>query len=184
MPELSKEESEELIRLKEKLKHYEEKLKELERLKKVEQSLIVGLKEEGFSDKALELFRFRKNFLVEGDTLENDPDAVGGFTGTCGDRVDTYLRIDKEKGIIENAKYRTNGCPGAVTSASALTELAKGKRLEEALKLNVADVIGYLEDGTGSLPKHMWDCCAIAVGSLREAIKQYTGRYRRSTENK
>jgi NifU-like protein len=81
------------------------------------------------------------------------------------------LRIDKEKGTIEDAKYRTDGCPGAVTSASALTELAKGKRLEETLRLNVDDVVRYLEDGTGSLPKHMWDCCAIAVGSLREAIK-------------
>lgn len=139
---------------------------------------MVWLKEEGFSEKALDFFRYRKNFLVEGDPLENNADVVGVFSGKCGDRVDTYLRIDKEKGIIEDAKYRTNGCPGAVTSASALTELAKGKRLEEALKLNVADVLGYLEDGPGSLPRHTWDCCAIAVGSLRETIKQYTGQIR------
>lgn len=171
MSELGKEASEELSRLKEKLKDYEQKLRDLERLKKVEQSIMVGLKEEGFSDKALDLFRYRKNFLIEGDPLEDDADGVGGFTGTCGDHIDTYLRIDKEKGIIEDAKYRTDGCPGAVTSASALTELVKGNRLENALRLHVVDVVRYLEDGTGSLPKHMWDCCAIAVGSLREAIK-------------
>ena len=178
MPELSKEASEELSRLKEKLENCEEKLKDLERLKKVEQSIMVGLKEEGFSDKALDLFRYRKNFLIEGDPLENNADVVAGFTGACGDHVDTYLRINKEKGIIEDAKYKTDGCPGAVTSASAVTELAKAKRLEEALKLNAADVVRYLEDGTGSLPKHMRDCCAIAVGSLREAIRKYKERTR------
>jgi transcription termination factor NusB len=63
MSELGKEASEELSRLKEKLKDYEQKLRDLERLKKVEQSIMVGLKEEGFSDKALDLFRYRKNFL-------------------------------------------------------------------------------------------------------------------------
>ena len=173
MSELNKKKSEELHRLKEKLKHYEEKFKELERLKNVEQSIIVGLKEEGFSDKALNFFRYRKNFLLEGDPLEKNADVIGGFTGKCGDHIDTYLRINKEKGIIEDAKYKTDGCPGAFTSASAVTELAKGKKLEEALKLNVADVLRSLEDGTGGLPKHMWDCCAMAVGSFQEAIKQY-----------
>jgi NifU-like protein involved in Fe-S cluster formation len=173
MSELNKEELEELRRLKEKLKRYEEKLKELQRLKNVEQSIIVGLKEEGFSDKALDFFRYRKIFLLEGDPLEKNADAIGHFTGKCGDHIDTYLKIDKEKGIIDDAKYRTDGCPGAVTSASALTELAKGKNVEEASKLNVSDVVRSLEDGTGSLPKHMWDCCAMAVGSLREAVKRY-----------
>ena len=176
MTELSKQESEELSRLKAKLKNYEEKIRDLERLKKIEQSIMVGLKEEGFSDKALDLFRYRKNFLVEDDPLEKNADVVGGFTGACGDHVDTYLRVSKEKGIIEDAKYRTDGCPGAVTSASAVTELAKAKRLQEALKLNVTDVVRYLEDRTGSLPKHMRDCCTIAVGSLREAIRKYEGK--------
>ena len=166
-------ESEELKRLKEKLKHYEEKLKELERLKKVEQSLIVGLKEQGFSDKALNFFRFRLNFLLEDDQLEKNADTIGSFSGKCGDHINTYLKINKKGDSIEDAKYRTDGCPGAVTSASVLTELAKDKKLKDAIKLNVVDIVRSLEDGTGSLPKHMWDCCAIAVGSLRVAIKQY-----------
>lgn len=93
--------------------------------------------------------RAHKNFLVQGNPLENNADSVGGFTGTCGDHVDTYLRIDE--GIIEDAKYRTDGGPSAVTSASALTEIVKGKRLEEALRLHVADVIEYLKEGTKSL---------------------------------
>lgn len=173
MLELNKRELKELARLKEKLKRYEEKIKELERLKNVEQSIMVGLKEEGFSDKALDFFRYRKNFLLKGDSLEKNADEIGGFTGKCGDHIDIHLRIDKEKGIIDDARYRTDGCPGAVASASALTELAKGKNVEEALKLNVVDAVRSLEDGTGGLPKHMWDCCAMAVGSLREAIKRY-----------
>jgi NifU-like protein involved in Fe-S cluster formation len=173
MSKLSTEELEELRRLKEKLKQYKEKLKELDRLQKVEQSIMVGLKEEGFSDKALDFFRYRRNFLLEGDPLAKNAETTGGFTGKCGDHIDTYLRIDQDHGIIEDAKYRTDGCPGAVTSASALTELAKGTNLEEALQLNVGDIVKSLEDGTGGLPKHMLDCCAMAVGSFREAIKRY-----------
>ena len=169
-------ESEELTRLKEELKHYKKKFKELERLKKVEQSVIVGLKEQGFSDKALNFFRFRLNFLLEEDPLEKNADAKGGFSGKCGDHIYTYLKINKEKNIIEDAKYKTDGCPGAVTSASALTELAKGKNIENAKKLNVFDIVRSLEDGTGSLPKHMWDCSAMAIGSLQEAIKRYKKR--------
>ena len=166
--------SEELSReeLMEKLREYEEELQELRRLKLVEQSVIAGLKEEGFSDKALRYFRYRKNFLLEDDPLKKNADVVGGFTGACGDHVDTYLKID-ERGVIEDAKYTTDGCPGAVTSASAIAELAKGKTLEEARKFTARDVIEYLKEGPRGLPRHMYDCCGIAVGSLREAIRRY-----------
>ena len=142
----------------------EKELKELKRLRKVE-------KEEGFSDKALEFFRYRKNFLIEGDELENKADAIGNFTGACGDSVTIYLKISEGK--VEDAKYRTNGCPGAVTGASALTEIAKGKTVEEVNKLKISDIVDFLREEDKSLPKHMYDCCGIAIGSLTKAIKQY-----------
>lgn len=155
----------------EKVRKYEEELQELRRLKLVEESVIAGLKEEGFSDKALKYFRYRKNFILEDDPLKENADAKGGFTGSCGDHVDTYLKINGD--IIQDTKYMTDGCPGAVTSASAITELAKGKTLEEAKKFTVRDVIADLKEGARGLPRHMYDCCGITVGSLREAIKQY-----------
>ncbi len=55
----------------------EEELEELKRLKSVEQSVIAGLREEGFSEKAIEFFRYRKNFLLPDDSLKETADTVG-----------------------------------------------------------------------------------------------------------
>lgn len=164
LEELSKDE------LIEKLRKYEEELEDLERLKSIEQSTMRGLKEEGFSEKALELFKNKENFLTQ-DPSEYKADASGGFTGACGDHVDTYLKIDER--VIQDAKYTTDGCPGAVTSSSAITELAKDKTLKEAKEYTVSDIVEYLKEGDRGLPEHMHDCCGIAVGSLQKAIKQY-----------
>lgn len=154
MPEISKEE-----------------LEELRRLRLVEQSVIAGLREEGFSDKALEYFRYRKNFLLPNDPLKDNPNIVGSFTGACGDHVDIYLKIEGDR--IKDAKYLTDGCPGAVTSASALTETIKGKRIDQIIRLRVPDIVGFLKEGPRGLPKHMYDCCGIAIGALRDAIAKY-----------
>ncbi|MCK4416883.1 MAG: iron-sulfur cluster assembly scaffold protein [Candidatus Latescibacteria bacterium] len=161
MSEKSKEE------LEKKLEECEKKLEEMERLKMVEQSVIAGLREGGFSEKAIKLFRYRKNFLIQ-DPSEYEADAVGSFTGSCGDHIDTYLKI--EGNVIKDAKYRTDGCPGAVTSGSALTELAIGRTMEEARKLSVKSVVEYLKEGPRGLPKNMYDCCGMAIGALRDAI--------------
>lgn len=157
--------------LEEKLEECEKKLEELKRLEQVEKSVISGLREGGFSDKAIGFFRYRRNFLVEGDPLGYSADAIGNFTGSCGDTITIYLRI--KGNTIRDAKYRTDGCPGAVTSASALTELIRGKNIEEASKLNVDSVVEFLKEGSRGLPKNMYDCCGIAVGSLRKAIGGY-----------
>lgn len=148
-----------------------QELLELQRLRLVEESVIVGLREEGFSEKAIKLFRYRKNFLTQQDVLKDSADAIGAFTGACGDQITTFLKIDRD--LIDDAKYTTDGCPGAVTSASALIEMVKGKRLNEAAMLTVKDVTEFLKEGATGLPKNMWDCCGIAVGSLRQAINNY-----------
>lgn len=165
--------------IEEKLRECEKKLGEMERLKLVEQSVIIGLREGGFSEKALELFRYRKNFLTQIPSGYK-ADTVGSFTGSCGDRVDIYLKIEED--AIKGMKYTTDGCPGAVTSASALTELAIGKKLKEVRKLTVNSVVEYLKEGPKGLPKNMHDCCVIAVGSLRDAVnkfklKKYKSKY-------
>ncbi len=157
--------------LEEQLKECRKKLQELERLKLVEESVIVGLREEGFSEKAIELFRYRKNFLTQQDPLKDNAEVIGFFTGACGDQITTYLKLRGD--AIDDAKYTTDGCPGAVTSASALSEMVKGKHLNEAAKLGVKDVIEFLKEGSTGLPKNMWDCCGIAIGSLRQAINNY-----------
>lgn len=153
------------------LEECKQKLQELRRLKLVEESVIVGLREEGFSKKAIELFRYRKNFITQHDPLKDDADAIGVFTGVCGDQITTYLKISDQR--ILDAKYSTDGCPGAVTSASALTEMVKKQSIDRARSFTVTDVTEFLKEGATGLPQNMWDCCGIAVGSLRQAINNY-----------
>ena len=148
-----------------------EELEELRRLKLVEQSVVTGLKEAGFSDKALEFFGYKKNFLLDEDFLKRDADAIGGFTGACEDHVGIYLRIEENK--IRDAKFVTYGCSGAVISAAALAEMAKNRNIDEAFKLNVSDVVEFLREGSKGLPKHVYDCCNIATGALKDVIARY-----------
>ncbi len=157
------------------LKECEKKLEETNRLRLVEESVMAGLREEGFSEKALEFFRYRKNFLVVSPE-EYNADVVGSFTGSCGDKIDTYLKI--EGGIIKDAKYTTDGCPGAVTSGSAMTSLIVGKNVEDIEDISVTSIAEYLREGHKGLPEHMYGCCGIAVGSCRDAINRYKGAKR------
>jgi len=154
MPEMSKEEFE-----------------ELKRLRLVEQSVMIGLKEMGFSDKALEFFGYKKNFLLDGDSLKENANAIGGFTGACGDHVDIYLKI--RENVIENAKFISYGCSGAVISAAALAEMIKNRNIDQAFKLDISDVVEFLKEGSRGLPRSKHDCCDIAVIALRDAIDRY-----------
>ncbi|MCD6371743.1 MAG: iron-sulfur cluster assembly scaffold protein [Candidatus Aenigmarchaeota archaeon] len=124
------------------------------------------LRNAGFSEKAINYLESDHNVgKIEG------ADAIGSYTGKCGDTIIMYLRI--EEGIIKDAKFIYTGCAGAGSSGSAITELAKGKRLEEALKLSLNDVVEHLKEGEKGLPRHKYDCAEIAINSLRDAIRQY-----------
>ncbi|MBO4344117.1 MAG: iron-sulfur cluster assembly scaffold protein, partial [Victivallales bacterium] len=78
-----------------------------------------------------------------------DADAVAEVGNiTCGDAPKLYLKLDAE-GKIADAKFRTFGCASAIASSSALTELIKGKTLDEAAKITNKDIVALL----GSLPE-------------------------------
>jgi len=124
------------------------------------------LRESGYSEKAI---RYLKNDTNVGK-IEN-PDAVGDYTGECGDKIRTFLRVNDD--IIEDVKFIYSGCAGAGSSGSTITKLAKGKTLEEAKELSLGDVLEHLEVGEKSLPESKYDCCEIAIRSLREAIEKY-----------
>ena len=124
------------------------------------------LREAGYSEKAI---RYLQNDINVGK-IEN-PDAVGDYTGECGDTIRIFLRVNEN--IIEDAKFIYSGCDGAGTSGSAITELAKGKGFEEAIKLSLGDVLEHLKVGEKSLPESKHDCCEIAIRSLRGAIEKY-----------
>lgn len=97
--------------------------------------------------------------------------AVGSVGNpVCGDMMKIYLKIS-DKGIIEDIGFETLGCVAAIATSSMITELAKGKTLEEAEKIEFKDV----EKALGSLPPIKLHCADLSVQALRKAIKEYRG---------
>lgn len=107
-----------------------------------------------------------KNPRNQGE-MEN-ADAVGEFSNPdCGDATVIYLKV--KDNIITDIKFETFGCAAAMASSSILTEMVKGKSLEEALKITEEMVAQEL----GGLPEHKLHCSLIGVDALRDAIKNY-----------
>lgn len=95
----------------------------------------------------------------------DDPDGKGSDANpACGDRTTITVRV--REGRIEDARFRTFGCVAAIASASALTELVKGRAVAEARAVQPADVIAAL----GGLPARKEACAVMAVGALRAAL--------------
>jgi len=86
---------------------------------------------------------------------------------TCGDIMTVYLII--EKNIIKNIKFKTYGCAAAIASGSIATELAKGMKIEDALKLSREDIANEL----GGLPEFKLHCSNLAADAIHKAIKNY-----------
>ena len=127
-----------------------------------EEGLVKLLKKAGYSEKAIDYYIRKLNVgIIEG------AEAVDSYMGFCGDSMKVYLKI--EKSIIRNAKFQAIGCAGAFASGSAVTEMVRGKTLEEAEKLTEQDVIRDL----GDLPGPKIHCARLAVDALRKAIESY-----------
>jgi len=92
---------------------------------------------------------------------------------TCGDVMAIYIKVKDNR--ISDIKFKTFGCTAAIATSSILTEMAKGKTLDEALKITRDDVANEL----GGLPAIKLHCSNLAADALREAIKDY-----RSKKNK
>ncbi len=104
------------------------------------------------------------------------PDADGvGEVGNpvCGDMINVYLKV--KDNVITDIKFKTFGCGAAIAVSSMLTELAKGKTLEEAMKITNQDVAAALE----GLPKNKLHCSNLGADALHAAIKNYYDRQAR-----
>ena len=99
--------------------------------------------------------------------LENpDGEAVVGDP-SCGDQMKVSIKIDSNR--IIDIKFESYGCPGAIATGSMITELAKGKTIEEALMITDDDVIISL----GGIPERKKHCSLMGVTGLQEAIKNH-----------
>lgn len=116
-----------------------------------------------YSEKVMEHFRNPHN-------MGEIPDADGvGTVGNpvCGDMMSISIKV-KNNHIVD-IKFKTFGCGAAVATSSMITELAKGKTLEEAMKITRANVA----DELGGLPPVKMHCSNLAADALHAAIEDY-----------
>jgi len=108
--------------------------------------------------------------------LIKDADGIG-IVGNpkCGDIMRIYIKVSKNKKgteIIKDIKFETLGCGAAISTSSMATELAKGKTLQEALKITNQSVA----DELGGLPSIKLHCSNLAADALRKAIENYENK--------
>ena len=116
-----------------------------------------------YSEKVLDHFRNPRNV---GD-MEN-PDGTGHVGNpVCGDIMELYIRVKDD--TITDARFKTFGCGAAIATSSMVTELVRGKTIDEALKISNKAVIEAL-DGLPPIKVH---CSVLAEEVLRSAIDDY-----------
>jgi nitrogen fixation NifU-like protein len=116
----------------------------------------------GYSEKAINYFLEKKNM----GSL-SDADQVSELTGTCGDTMKIYLKV--EEGRIKDAKIQVLGCPGAVASAMAAIDIIKGKTLDEVQGLMDRDIFLMQED----IPDQKTHCIRLTNKTIQKAIEEY-----------
>ncbi len=118
-----------------------------------------------YSPKLLELFKNPKNV---GEMPDADVKVTEGSLA-CGDMITIFLKISKETKIIGDIKFLSYGCAANIATTSMMTEMVKGKTLEEAKKLTFKEIAEEIE----GLPPVKMHCAVLSIDGLRSAIRKY-----------
>lgn len=129
-----------------------------------------------YSEKVMDHFRNPRNV---GKMDDADGKAMVG-SPACGDMVALYIKVDEKTKVITDAKFESYGCASNIATASIITEMAKGKTLDEAKKITWKEAADELD----GLPKVKVHCSVLAVEGLREAITNYEEKHGLITEKK
>jgi nitrogen fixation protein NifU and related proteins len=106
-----------------------------------------------------------------------DAEANSQVTGSCGDTMVVYLKLDRHR--VKHAAFQTDGCGATIACGSFAAEMARGKTLEEVLDITGDAIL----EKCGGLPKENEHCATLAAGALHEAINGYMKRQTAPPEN-
>ena len=120
-----------------------------------------------YSDKVLDHYNNPRNV---GSLDKADPSVGTGMVGApaCGDVMKLQIKVNPKTNIIEDAKFKTYGCGSAIASSSLVTELLKGKTLDQATGIKNSDIATEL-----ALPPVKIHCSVLAEDAIKAAIKDY-----------
>ncbi len=109
-----------------------------------------------------------------GSFAKDDDDVGTGMVGApaCGDVMKLQIKVDKETGVITDAKFKTYGCGSAIASSSLVTEWVKGKTLDEAAELRNSQIAEEL-----ALPPVKIHCSILAEDAIKAAVNDYKQRH-------
>lgn len=127
-----------------------------------------------YTEKVIEHFKNPRNVgkieHADGKSTEGSP--------ACGDMVSVYIKVNDNTNVITDIKFESYGCASNIATGSIITELAKGKTIEEAKKITWKQASEEL----GGLPPVKAHCSVLAVEGLRAAIQDYEERHGLITE--
>ena len=125
-----------------------------------------------YTEQLIDHFQNPRNY----GSMENPSVVVELSKPDLGDSITLFLKIEKD--IITDIKYEAFGCPAAIATSSALSEMVVGKSLEEAMAITKEQVA----DAIGGLPENKMICSTVCVEAFEMAIKDYQDK-KQHTEN-
>lgn len=127
-----------------------------------------------YNEIVLEHFRHPRNV----GSIENPDGKATEGSPACGDMVSVYIKVDEPSKKITDVKFESYGCASNIATGSIITELAKGKTVEEAKQITWKQA----SEALGGLPPIKAHCSVLAVEGLRSAIQNYEEKHGLTTK--